>query len=412
MRSRTIATIARHEYVTNVRRKEFILMTFGLPVFMLAMGALSVAATVIASGAMSHERKTIGIVDPGGALSLTRAVREADPDVAVIEQRDVLAGQDAVRRGDLAALVVLDQDYIKSGRVAVYRRGGGLMSSKSALPLRSILTRALLARTGVARDVLDRAVDPTGTGPETYSLDRSGDFVRRSIGKDAAAFAVPYAFTLLLTMSIFFASSYLLRGIADEKENRVIEVILSSVSAEELLAGKLLGLGGLGLTQVGIWMLFGAVPAMVRFSRYIRLPGTALWAAVLFFILGYFLYAMVMAGLGALGTSQRETQQTAGMVSFGAFFPLVLMPVLLEFPNGGLARALSFIPFSAPTTMVLRVTSPGAEVPVLEIALSAAVILLTTWLTLKLCAKLFRYGLLIYGKRPGFRETLRYLRDA
>jgi ABC-2 type transport system permease protein len=387
-------------------------MTFGLPLFMLLMGALSIGATFMASGVLSGERHVIGIVDSSHLLDLSRAVREAAPDVTVVELPDLVTGQDAVRRRQLDALVVLDRDYVQTGRVAVYRRGGGLMSARNTLPIRPILARALLTRSGVPPAVVDRAVDPTGEGAQTYSLDRSGAFVRRSLGGDAAGFVVPYAFTLLLTMSIFFASSYLLRGIADEKESRVIEVILSSVSAEELLAGKLFGLGALGLTQVGIWLLFGAVPAMIRFSQAVRLSGLALATAVLFFVLGFALYAMVMAGLGALGTSQRESQQMAGIVSFGAFFPLMLLPVLIEYPNGGVARALSFIPFSAPTTMVLRVTAPGSDVPPADIVLSAGAIVLTIWLILKLCAKLFRFGLLIYGKRPGLRETVRYLREA
>ncbi len=412
MNLRTVATIARHEYVTNVRRKEFILMTLGLPLFMLLMGGISATATVMATGALSHERKTVGIVDPGHALMLTEAAREVKDEVNVVLQMDVLAGQDAVRRGEMAALIVLDRDYVANGRVSIYRRGGGIFAEKETLPIRPLLTRGLLAGSHVTPEIADRAVSPTGAGADMYALDKTGAFVRRSALRDAAGFIVPYAFTLLLTMSIFFASSYLLRGVADEKENRVIEVILSSVSAEELLGGKLLGLGGLGLTQVGVWMMFGAVPAMMRFSQIVRLSGFGLAAATVFFVLGFFLYGMIMAGIGALGTSQRETQQTAGVVSFAAVIPLMFIPVLIEYPNGGLARALSYIPFTAPTTMVLRVTAPAADVPVLDVILSAALIVLTIWLTLKLCAKLFRFGLLIYGKRPGVRETLRFLRQA
>ncbi len=131
---------------------------------------------------------------------------------------------------------------------------------------------------------------------------------------------------------------------------------------------------------------------------------------VLFFALGFGLYATLMAGLGSLGTSYRETQQISGMVSFLAFFPYLLITVLVEFPNGTLARILSFIPFTAPMTMVLRLTS--TDVPILDTVISAVAIAGATWLTLKLSARLFRFGLLIYGKRPTFRETLRWLRQS
>jgi len=234
--------------------------------------------------------------------------------------------------------------------------------------------------------------------------------VPRNLGQEAARFVVPYAFTILLTTAIFIAANYLLRGIADEKENRVIEVILSSVTAEDLLLGKLIGLAGVGLTQVGVWIGMAAVPAMFLFAKIVHLSTLSLLEVLGFFALGFGLYATLMAGLGALGTSYRESQQMAGMVSMGAFFPFIVLPILLDAPNGGLARTFSLIPFTAPTTMVLRVTATEVSAP--DVGLSAGVIVLTIWLMVKLSTKLFRFGLLIYGKRPGFGETIRWLRQA
>jgi ABC-2 type transport system permease protein len=410
MKSRALI-VACHEYVTNVRRKEFILLTLGLPVIMLFFGGISVLATTAAAGAFEQRRiQTIGLVDPGGALNM-RAVESVPSELVVRPYRNENAGQADVRAGRIRALVVLDRSYLDTGKVTIYRKSVSLINKDDQLPLRPLLTRGLLAYAGTAPRIVQRVVEPTGRdGAKVLILGKSGQFEPQSVGREAARFAVPYLFTILLTTSIFFAASYLLRGISDEKENRVIEVILSSITAEDLLKGKLIGLAGVGLTQVGIWILLAAIPAMIQFSAYIHLPALALLGAVLFFLLGFGLYATIMAGLGALGTSFRESQQIASAVSFGAFFPFVLIPVLLETPNGTLARILSYIPFTSSTTMVLRLTS--TDVPVVDVIGAVAAILITIWLVLKLSAKLFRFGLLIYGKRPSFRETWRWMRQA
>ncbi|HXG23473.1 MAG TPA: ABC transporter permease [Chthonomonadales bacterium] len=409
--NRRVRTIALHEYLTNVRRKEFILITLGLPVLMLIFVGISALAATVAIGALHKPGlRTVGIVDPAHALDLRGFAEEGIPGLRLIARKDVDTGKREVKEGRLAALIVLDKEYLDNGRVTVYRRGGSFLNQQEGIPLGAILTRGLLARAGTDERILRRAIAPAGEGARVEVLDKTGAFVPQSGPREAARFAVPYAFTILLTTAIFISANYLLRGIAEEKENRVIEVILSSVTAEELLKGKLIGLAGVGLTQVGIWMGLGAVPAMIRFSAILHISGLTLLGVTLFFTLGFGLYATLMAGLGALGTSYRETQQTAGIVSMLAFFPFFLIIALLEAPNGTLARVLSFIPFTAPTTMVLRITA--TDVPWPDILLSAAAILVATWLILKLCAKLFRYGLLIYGKRPSLRETLRWLRQA
>jgi len=409
--NRCVWTIAAHEYITNVRRKEFILITLGLPLMILFFGGLSVLGTTIATGMFRPPAtQRVGVVDRSRALDLTGGEDGMPPGVQLEAYSNEADGKRDVQTGRLIALMILEKDYLETGKVAVYRRDGSIFNQSERLPLGAILTRGLLARIGADRRVIQRAVEPTHGGTAVFVLDKSGKFVPRNIGREAARFIVPYAFTILLSAAIFISASYLLRGIADEKENRVIEVILSSVSAEDLLRGKLIGLAGVGLTQVGIWIGLAAIPAMYIFATIVNLSAAVLIGVILFFALGFGLYAALMAGLGALGTSYRESQQIAGIVSFGAVFPYLLIPALIDAPNGALARALSYIPFTAPTTMVLRVSA--TDVPPWDLALSAGLILLSIWLVMKLSAKLFRFGLLIYGKRPTVRETLRWLRQS
>ena len=416
--NRRMWTIAAHEYVTNVRRKEFILITLGLPLLMLSIaGIAGVGMSAVVRDVMRGGTQQVGVIDRSGRLNLEAAAEGTGFRINSYET--LQAGQADVKDGKIEALVVLAQDYMERGGVAVYRKSGGIFSRGEAIPIRALLSRALLASAQVEPKVGNRIIDPLGPqGATTYVLDK-GRFTAQNPAREAARFIVPYVFSILLVTSIFISASYLLRGIADEKENRVIEVILSSVTAEELLRGKLIGLAGVGLTQVGIWLALGqiglllgiaAFPGMSSVTRLVNLSPLVILQLVIFFALGFALYASLMAGLGALGTSYRETQQISGIVSIFAFMPFFVLAVLLQYPDGTVAKVFSLIPFTAPTTMAIRLTI--TEIPLWELLASASLIILSVWLIQKLSAKLFRFGLLIYGKRPTFRETLRWLRQS
>ncbi len=403
-----VRTIASHEYLSNVRRKEFIFVTLGLPLFILVLIFVSAAGTAsVFTQMIGRGPETVGVLDRSRALDLHAAEGRGD-ELVIVPYADLSDGQRDVRNGRISELVVVDRDYLENGKVELFRREGGLFSRPQAIPVGHILARALLARTSADPKIVDRAVSPVEGPAPVYSWNaKTHRFAVQTGVGEAARFLVPYLFSILLMTSIFMSASYLLRGIADEKENRVIEVILSSVSPEELLKGKLIGLAGVGLTQVGLWLLIAGVPGALMFARVSHVSFSTLGLVVLFFALGFGFFATLMAGIGALGTSYRETQQLSAFISMLAIPPLLLLTVLVEFPNGTLARVLSFIPFTAPTTMVLRMTS--ADVPTVDIVASALIILAAIWLTLKLSARLFRFGLLIYGKRPSFRETIRWL---
>lgn len=409
--NRKIRTIAAHEYWNNVKRKEFILMTLGLPLLILVLGGVSLLGTTAALGAFAPAKeKVVGFVDPSSTLDLTKVSKEDLRGYRLRRFGDEAAGKQAVESGKVTALAVLAPDYLKTGSVRMFRKGGSIFSDKDKIPVQDILMRILLADSGGDAKLNRRAMRPVEGGLQVFVLEKGKGFVPLNLGKEAARFAVPYAFSIFLTTAIFISANYLLRGISDEKENRVIEVILASVTAGDLLRGKLIGLAGVGLTQVFAWVAMAAVPSMFFFAAYVKLSFVALAFIIVFFALGFGLYATLMAGIGALGTSYRESQQMAGAVSFLAMAPMFVLPALLEYPNGGLARTFSFIPFTAPITMILRLAS--AEPPIIDAVIAAISLIVGTWLLLKLSTKLFRFGLLIYGKRPTFRETVRWLRAA
>ena len=214
-------------------------------------------------------------------------------------------------------------------------------------------------------------------------------------------------------MTILLGTGYLLHGIIDEKENRVMEILLSSVSHEELLRGKLIGLGGAGLTQMGVWGLMGGLPALLILphlpTSFRIAPGTFLLALVLF-VLGFLFYGSLMAAFGSLSSSWRESQQVTSLVVILAMIPFMLLPVILESPNGVPARVLSWFPPTAPVALMLRTTA--GTVPVWDLTLGIGLLMVGIWAVQKMTAKLFHLGLLLYGKPPSPREVLHWLQAA
>ena len=193
----------------------------------------------------------------------------------------------------------------------------------------------------------------------------------------------------------------------------MIEIVVSSVRPVELMAGKVLGLGALGLTQVAVWLLSvqgftGGATVLLSLASTAVIPPRILILGAVYYILGYALYAILMAGVGALGTTMRESQQLAGIFSLSAMLPYMLSGLLFANPNMLLARVLSFFPLTAPTMMMMRL--PLADVPWVDVVGSILVLLLSLPAALWVGAKLFEVGVLIYGKRPTMREIWTILR--
>jgi ABC-2 type transport system permease protein len=227
---------------------------------------------------------------------------------------------------------------------------------------------------------------------------------------------VPLIFMVLFLLSVLMTSGYLMQGTATEKENKVVEVLLASANPDQILAGKLLGLGGAGLLQIAVWLTMlmvtglGVVPMLV--SARVDVPWVALALSIPFFIVAFLFFGGLMLGTGSLGTNMREAQQLAMVWSLTAAVPMMMIAVLIKEPNGVVARVLTWVPFTAGPVVVLRASTDAAMLAWWEVAGSLAVLLLSTWLGLRVGARLFRIGLLSAGARPSLREILRQARLA
>lgn len=410
---RKIWTIARHEYLVNVRRPGFIIMTALVPL----LGALGLVVASFFGGQASafFERQfapepgQIGVVDHLGTFT---------PILPAYQERyhlftDEEAGREVLKADEITALLVIPQDYVESGQVLVIskRSGFGAAMTGDSDSVRAFLVDHLL-RDEVDPALRQRLVDPIE--PVLVNLEGEGEPGGGSLSV-ALNFIVPYFLGLLLVMSILISSGYLLRGVAEEKTSRVIEIVLSSVTAWELLAGKVLGLGALGLTQVVVWLasafgLSGGAVGLLGVAAPLLARPEVFVLGLVYYLLGFLVYAVLMGAVGALGTTMQESQQLAGIFSGMAAIPLILNGFIISNPDVLLLRVLSWFPLTAPTVMMLRL--PMAEVPVIDIVGSIVMLVLAVPAVLWAGSKVFRMGLLMYGKRPGLAQVVQALREA
>ena len=410
---RRVLIVARHEYLVNVRRVGFIVMTLLVPL----IGALALfvaaffggqAASFLAS-TFAPEEGNIGIVDHLGAFTPLLPEYEEQMSLYLDEQR----GRAAVREEKIATLLVISEDYIETGKVAIVSKEGGFSSAilEDSDTMRAFFVDHLL------RDEVDPALRRRLANPfepVVVSLDQEEEPEGGPLSI-ILNLMVPYFLGILLVMTIFVTSGYLLQGVAKEKTSRVIEILLSSVTARELLAGKVLGLGALGLTQIVIWLassvvLSGGSAGLLGIALPFMVRPQVLVLGVVYYVLGFMVYAVLMGGVGALGTTQQESQQLAGIFSLMAAIPLMVGGFMFTNPNMTFVRVLSWFPLTAPTMMLLRM--PMAEVPAIDIVGSIVMLIISIPIILWAGSKLFRMGLLMYGKRPGLRQVLRALRQA
>jgi ABC-2 type transport system permease protein len=389
--------VAKFEFVKTVRRKGFILGTIGLPVLMLfVIGLTLYTGAGIGTGATNQ---TTGYVDAAGFI-------QAAP--GYVQYPDMEAGKAALVKGDIHSLLIVPPDYIQTGTLTVYTMDNSLLGSAgSSQSVQEFVTRNLLRHENVSDKATEKILSPVS--PTVIVLDEAGN---PKGDQKLAGFVVPFALTMVLALGILTSSGYLMQGIGEEKESRRGEFLLSHCSAEELLAGKILGYAGVGLLQITVWVAIGLIviaasPFAALFSEILVTGLVCL--AVIYFVLGYFLFSVSIACTASLAPTVREAQQVSAVFSMFAVFPLIFLQFLLQDPNSFLMQVLTYFPYTAPFIAMVRLSL--VTVPPCEIVVSIAILVISIAVLTRLAARIFRMGMLTYGKRVSFREVLRFLKD-
>ncbi|MDQ6633524.1 MAG: ABC transporter permease [Gemmatimonadota bacterium] len=426
-----LLVVFKREYLERVRSKWFLIGTLLGPVF---FAMITVVPILISSKTKaSTDLANVTIIDAtssGMGERVAAALRERFPlspapgvrsvDAASVpreEDRAALAVQNKETRGYL----VLDSNTV-AGRSARYagRNAGSLgdVEQISGIVRQQVLAQRLQSEGIDAR----RVAALTGTRLDVRT-EKIGDHGKeKGSGLGTALFG--YVIALLLYMMIVLYGQTVLRGTMEEKTTRVAEVVVSSVSTDTLLAGKILGIGLVAVTQVLSWvalsialMVYGApllakylgtAGAMASAIPSISMP--TLGALLCFFVLGFIFYAALFAAIGAMVSSQEDVQQASMPVMLLLISSVIFMTPIMTNPGSALARTMSLLPFSAPILMPLRMTL--IPVPWYEVAASLAGVALACLAAIWVSARIYRVGLLMYGKKPSFAELARWVRYA
>jgi ABC-2 type transport system permease protein len=424
--------VFKREYLERVRSKWFVIATLLGPVF---LGAITVLPIALAAKTKSSQALSNVIIIDATSTDLgfrvSKSLAETTPTATPPRLRTVNAEQVAqeeeratqeVMRRDAIGYMVLDANTL-GGKEMRY-------SGRNATALIDVETIERIVRQSLLGQRLEReGIDAGRVATLTnVRLDAKTEKITDR-GKEGASgltsFFFGYGIALILYMMIAIYGQSIMRGVLEEKTTRVAEVVVSSVKPDTLLAGKILGSGLVAVTQVTAWLamtfimfqfrgpllrMFGApaaAGAAVRIPSVEPIVGVAL---VLFFVFGFILYAALFGAVGAMVSNQEDVQQAAMPVMLLLISSIIFMQPILLNPSSTLATTMSLLPFSAPLMMPLRMAL--IAIPWYEIVASLVSVALGCWLAIWLSARIYRVGLLMYGKKPSMRELGRWIRMA
>ena len=331
-----------------------------------------------------------------------------EPEQKFVEYRDIEAAKQALIYGNISSFFVVRKDYFNTSRITIYSKDGSFFSSTPTKTLKDFLMKNILRYGNVSGEIAEKIKNPMAA--EKVTIDEQGNIKEKKSG--AGGFLLPYALAMLLILSIMTSSGYLMQGIVEEKESKTGELLLSSISADQLLKGKLLGYGSVGLLQIGIWILVGLIMIFNSPLGGLFAGIEISWIfglAIVYFILGYFLFAVSIACAASVSTSAKEAQQTSMIFTMFAIVPMMLAQFIIMAPNSIVAKIFTYFPYTSPFITMMRL--PLVEISFYEIALSIAILIISIGIITKLSGRIFRMGMLMYGKRASLRDIMGFLKE-
>lgn len=417
MSPRNVWLLSKRDYLERVRTRSFIIFTLIIPVLMFAVSVLPSRLATMQSGRTRNIVAVVPDAEFGRMLAEqmqvttegTRGKYQLRPELNGSDQQRQTLDRQVVAK-EIDGYLWVTPDAIQQRKIQYVSRSSADFMEIGALgaALRFAIMKQRLAARGSSGQELEQLVRPL----EIETIDATH-------GKTSGQTVFLTAFLLMMTLytTVLIYGVSVMRSILEDKTSRVVEVMLSSVSAKEMMAGKILGVGAVGLTQVLIWTVLGS---MISLPSIMALAGgkagglaistTAGVFFGVFFLLGYLLYSTMCAALGAMVNSEQEAQQMQFPIVLPMVFSLVIMPYLIRQPDAPLSVIVSMIPFCSPLVMYLRIVVQ--QPPAWQIALSIAILLATTYGMLVLSARIYRVGILMYGKRPTLPEIVKWVRYA
>jgi len=408
--------VIRREYLQRVRSRWFVIATLAAP---LLMTALIVVPAVMASRGSDSERAIVVLDRTGGLYErveagLDRAGYSVERAPDTPDAEEALARR--VESGDLGSFLVVDDATLSRGEARL------VTSSRPSL-VRQVAIQQVFVQAAVA-------VRLGGDDASVGALLNGGDLQLELLSDGGAgvndpAFAASYIGAFLLYMTILLYAVSVMRSVLEEKTSRVVEIVISSMRPDQLMLGKILGVGAVGLTQLAIWGLAGTliiaagIPALLAanpaFSQLSELrefmPGLGyLGLFVVFFLGGYFMYSGLYAAVGAMCNTDEEAQQAQMPVIFLLVIPIIFVTQVIDDPNAPLSVALSLVPLFSPILMFARAATGAA--PLWQVGVSVIGMVIAVVVIAWVAGRIYKVGILMAGKRPTLPELFRWIREA
>jgi ABC-2 type transport system permease protein len=396
--------IFKHEFIHKIKSVSFIIMTLTVPVLVLL--GIGIYELVTLTKPQVEETAVIGYVDEVGMFD-EQTVPGFFKLVSFASKKD--ANQALVRK-DITEYIIIPPDYTSSGTIQRYTLEKELTTPPIKVAIiKSFLTGNLL-KGKVPPGIVTLIVSPLKL--EVTRVTEMGDIALEQT--NLGNIIIPGVFSLLLSLALMFGATSLISGLGEEKESRLIEVLFSSVSVRQLLLSKVLALGLAGLLQVLIWLISAPILLSLASSSFgglmseIQIPGNFLVLGIIYFILGYLLFAVLSIGIGAISSNATEGGQLSLFYTLMSFSPLWFLSLFIAFPNSPIWVVLSIFPVTAPIQTMLRLGM--SDIPSWQIMTSIGVLALSIIVGLFLSIKIFRVYMLMYGKRPALGEIFRAVR--
>lgn len=389
--------VTKHEYLQHVRKKRFILVILSLPLFLILMvgvGFLSVIA--------QYDSTPIGYIDKTGLLhdpieNTLKAPIGLLSSIDIIEFSTEELAKQSLIDDEIQAYYVLPIDFLQSGNIQVF--ANEIPDSEINGDFTKFL-RVNVLRT-IPSEISNRVIE--GASFEIQSTTDN----RKTSEDSIMGFVLPFLSGFLFIMAVNISGGYLLQAVVEEKENRTMEIMITSLSPTELMTAKVIGNLSVGLTQLIVWILVGVIGFLTILKIFPDLQSSQidfsfLVLIVLVFLPAFVMVAAMMAALGATTTESREAQQFAGLFTLPMVLPFWFLQVLMEKPNSVFSIFLSIFPFTAPISLPIR--AAFSTIPLWQIIITIALLIVFAIAALWLAGKAFRLGMLRYGKKLTLKE--------
>ncbi len=399
---RKLWLVAKHEYLNRVRQRSFWLSTLWVPaILVLAMG-IGFVTTMSQEGDLP-----LGYVDRSGVLASEAVLSfQGEKDTIPFETfPDEAMAREALEAEEIQAFYVVPQDYLTTQSLSLYY-WDDQPSAEVQEDFKALLSYSILAEIPAAK----RQRVLKGVNVTLHATEGN----RQLNLANPLSIVLPFVATFFFVFAVTTSSGYLLQAITSEKENRTIEVMVTSLTPEQLVGGKAMGLIGVTLTQLSIWVLTAVVGAIVGTQFFPELgrlqsPGSLLIVVVLYFVPTYTLVAGMMTTISGMVTELRQGQQIAGIINLLFIFPVFLSSVVMVNPNHPILIAATLFPTTSFITVAIR--WPMAQVPIWQMITSWLILVTFALGSIWIAARVFRVGMLRYGQRLSLRHALTALRQ-